>query len=111
MSAFARGLSALTRFHISDSILDDKAFFLNLLFLEIKSLQASRKFAVWILTVIFCCFCSFGLLFRRRFFGLECFQLFSCLFFAVFRLCSFLGGVGSIVVGVKTGNSQANMRG
>jgi len=36
-------------------------------------------------------FCSFGLLFRRRFFGLECYLLVSCLFFAVFRFVVFGG--------------------
>jgi len=42
----------------------------------------------------------------RRFFRLECFQLASCLFFAVFRLCGFLGGWW---LEVKTGNFQANI--
>jgi hypothetical protein len=59
--------------------------------------------------LVFLLFLFIGLLFRRRFFGLECFQLVSCLFFAVFRLCSFWGGVGGC--GVKTGEFSGEYKG
>ena len=121
MSALVLGLWALVRFRILDKVTVYMTFFSTSFrsFFQVEPLLANRKSRFFCLMNLrmdsgfgfFAVFLLFGLLFRRRFFRHKCFQLISCLFFAVFRLCSFLGGVGSIVVGVKTGNSQANMRG
>ena len=81
-------------------------------FLRIEPLLANC--VLWICDVdsgfgFFAFFVHLGFCLGGGFFGPGCFQLVSCLFFVVFRLCGFWEGVWWLWN--ENGNFQANMRG